>query len=268
MTGGTEKMDRHKCSTTTHLQIVPAGAAEYSELSQYHYRVGRLGPYKAMYALVDTHPLRSKFSKGRIIVGVIVYSMPSPNLALRNVATGGVFAQFGDRRAQLQLVNENIRCISRVIIDPRYRGLALASHLVRETLAKLDVPMIEALAVMGQVNPFFEKAGMKKFTAKISLHCAKLSEALGMVGVDETLFTEPSGVYEKLNGLSETNRNFIDKQFYDFLQAYGKRRNMAAGLERTGYALGKLSSRPAYYLWQNPQIQLTIKRSQHNENTK
>ncbi len=247
---------------------MPAGAAEYGELSQYHYRQGRLGPYKVMYALVDTHPLRSRFSEGRIIVGVIVYSMPSPNLALRNVAMDGVFAQFGDRRAQLQLVNENIRCISRVIIDPRYRGLSLASYLVRKTLTKLDVPVIEALAVMGQVNPFFEKAGMKKFEAKTSLHCAKLSEALGMVGIDEAHFMDPRDIHKKLKGLSAAHRDFIEKQFYDFLQAYGKRRNMTEGIERTSFVLGKLSSRPAYYIWRNPRIPLTIKRSQHNENTK
>jgi hypothetical protein len=261
-------MNRHKCSTTSHLQIVPAGTAEYCQLSQYHYRHGRLGPYKAMYALVDTHPVRSRFSEGRIIVGVIVYSMPSPNLALRNVATDGVFAQFGDRKAQLQLVNENIRCISRVIIDPRYRGLSLASYLVRETLVKLDIPVIEALAVMGQVNPFFEKAGMKKFEAKTSLHCAKLSEALGMIGIDKTHFTDPRGVYEKIKGLSYGRKHFIEKQFCDFLQAYGKRRNMVEGIERTSYALGKLSSRPAYYIWRNPRIELTIKRSPHNADTK
>ncbi|KKK71639.1 hypothetical protein LCGC14_2911910, partial [marine sediment metagenome] len=176
-------MDRHKCSATSHLQIVPAGANEYSKLSQYHYRSGRLGPYKAMYALVDTHPVRSRFNEGRIIVGIIVYSMPSPNLALRNVATDGVFAQFGDRRAQLQLVNENIRCIGRVIIDPRYRGLALASYLVRETLAKLDVSVIEALAVMGQVNPFFEKAGMIRWPGRVSESAQKFIGALRSVGI-------------------------------------------------------------------------------------
>ena len=265
--GEAGKMVRHNCSATSHLQIVPAGPGEYRKLSQYHYRAGRLSPYKAMYALVDTHPVRSRFSDGRIVVGVIVYSMPSPNLALRNVATDGAFAQFGDRRAQLQLVNENIRCISRVIIDPRYRGLSLASYLVRETLSKLDVAMIEALAVMGQVNPFFEKAGMKKFEAKLSLHCAKLSEALGMVGIDETHFTDPSGIHEKIKGLSATHRDFIEKQFNDFLQAYGKRRNMTEGIDRTSFVLGKLSSRPAYYIWRNPQIELTIKRSQHDANT-
>ena len=260
-------MDRRKCSAASHLQIVPAGANEYGTLSQYHYRGGRLGPYKAMYALVDTHPIRSRFSKGRVTVGIIVYSMPSPNLALRNVATDGLFAQFGDRKGQLQLVNENIRCISRVIIDPRYRGLSLASYLVRETLARLDVPIVEALAVMGQVNPFFEKAGMKKFTAKLSMHCAKLSEALGMVGIDEPHFTDPRGVHEKLMCLPSAHRDFIEKQFNDFLQAYGKRRNMAEGIDRTSFVLGKLSSRPAYYIWRNPQIPLTIKRSQHNAST-
>ena len=68
------------------------------------------------------------------VVGVIVYIMPAPSLELRNVATGGVFGGLGDRGMQLQMVNENIRCVGRVIIEPRYRGLGLSSWLVKETM--------------------------------------------------------------------------------------------------------------------------------------
>ena len=242
-------MNEHKPSATSHIEIVPAGVKEYERLSVYHYRGGKIGPFKAIYAIVDTHPVRARLCGGRIVAGVIVYSMPAPNLELRNVATGKMFRQFGDRKMQLQLVNENIRCISRVIIDPRYRGIGLASMLVKETMPKLNVPIIEALAVMGKVNPFFEKAGMKRYEASDSVHCVRLGEALGMVGIDEELFTDPTGVLEKVQSLAEDKAKFIESEFINFLQAYGKRRNMAEGVERMQFVLGKLATRPAYYIW-------------------
>jgi GNAT superfamily N-acetyltransferase len=154
-------MAKRNCTITRDLRIAPAGADAYHKLAHFHYRDGRLGPFVAIYALDESHPLRNRLQK---TVGVIVYTMPAPSLELRNKATGGFFTGLGGRANQLQIVNENIRCISRVIIEPRYRGLGLASRLVRETMPMLNMPVIEAMAVMGAVNPFFEKAGMKAYT--------------------------------------------------------------------------------------------------------
>jgi hypothetical protein len=56
-----------------------------------------------------------------------------------------------------------------VIIEPRFRSLGQAVRLVKETMPLMNVPFIEALAVMGRVNPFFEKAGMTRFALRNSL---------------------------------------------------------------------------------------------------
>ena len=83
--------------------------------------------------------------------GVIVYTMPAAGVEQRRVAVGDIFTGL-DRRTQLSVINKNIRCISRVIIEPRFRGLSLAAELVRQTIARVNVPIIEALSVMGTIE--------------------------------------------------------------------------------------------------------------------
>jgi len=190
---------------------------------------------------------------GTKTVGVITYTMPSPSLELRNVATNNFFAGF-DKSTQLALINKNIRCISRVIIEPRFRGLGLASRLVRQTMPEMNVPVIEAMAVMGLVNPFFEKAGMKAYTAKMPARCIQLIEALSMVGIEEDQLINAEKVQRKLDRLPSPQAEFIELEIKRFLQSYGKRRNMQAGLERTRYILSKFTFRPVYYIWFNPKF--------------
>ena len=242
------KMGERECTVTKYLEIVRAGLTEYNYLSRFHYRQSFACPHVAIYAMKDTHPARARVAG---VVGVIVYTMPAPQVALRNAATGGVFCGFGDRRLQLQMVNKYVRCISRVIIEPRYRGLGLASRLVAETMPRLGAAVIEAMAVMGAVHPFFEKAGMKRYEAKPAAGSVQLIEALGMVGIDEREFIDSQAVQDKLDGLSGCEAAFVDRQIAGFLQTYGKRSRMAPGIERTRYVLSKLSSRPVYYIWFN-----------------
>jgi len=240
---------------TKQLEIGTGGLEDYKELSQYHYRSGRLGPYSAIFALRPSKSLSAR--SGIKTIGVIVYTMPSPALELRNVATENFFAGF-DRSTQLALVNKNIRCIGRVIIEPRFRGLGLASRLVRETMPKMDVPIVEAMAVMGLVNPFFEKAGMKAYKVKMPVRCVQMLEAFSMVGVERDMLISPEKVQRRLDGLGEAEAEFIELQIRDFLQSYGERRNMQAGLERTGFVLSKLTERPVYYIWVNGDSELRI----------
>jgi hypothetical protein len=191
----------------------------------------------------------------RQTVGIIVYKMPTPGAELRNVATGGLFDGF-DRSTQLVLLNKNIRCINRVIIEPRFRSLGLASRLVRETMSKINVPIIEAMAVMGKVNPFLEKAGMKAFTAKMQARCVRLVEALSMVGIEKQELIDPQRGRAKLDRLPAEKAEFIELEIYRFLQSYGSHRYSQPGLERTRYILGKLTARPVYYIWFNPKLKL------------
>jgi hypothetical protein len=239
------------------LQIVRGSLEDYKELAHYHYRDNRLGPllgpFTAIFAIRPTKTLACSF--GTTVIGVIVYTMPSPELELRNVATGNVFAGF-DRATHIALINKNIRCIGRVVIEPTFRGLGLAARLVRETMPKIGVPIIEALAVMGLVNPFFEKAGMRAYTAKMPARCVQLIEAFSAIGIEKQELINPQRVHQKLEESGATESQFVELQIESFLQSYGKRRNMSPGLERTRFVLSKLTERPVYYIWFNPELNL------------
>jgi GNAT superfamily N-acetyltransferase len=251
-------MNERKCTVTRYLEIICGGLAEYNYLSRFHYRQDFACPHVAIYVMKDTHPARVRSSG---VVGVIAYTMPAPQVALRNAATGGVFCGFGDNRLQLQMVNKYVRCISRVIIEPRYRGLGLASRLVAETMPRLGIAVIEAMAVMGAVHPFFEKAGMKRYEAKPTAGSVQLIEALGMVGINEQEFIDSQALQDKLDGLSGCEAVFIERQIAGFLQHYGKRSRMAPGIERTRYVWGKLAPRPVYYIWFNPDKEFIVNSS-------
>jgi hypothetical protein len=240
-----------RCSICEELQIVPGCRDDYEGLAHYHYRDSKLGSYTAMFALKSS---RSGGSR-RQTVGVIVYKMPTPGAEFRNIATGGLFTGF-DRATQLVLLNKNVRCINRVIIEPRFRSLGLASRLVRETMPKINVPIIEAMAVMGLVNPFLEKAGMRAFKPKIQERCVRLVEALSMVGIESKGLIDPQRVQGKLDRLPVPSAEFIELEIYRFLQSYGSHRYSRPGLKRTRYILSKLTARPVYYIWFNPRLEL------------
>jgi hypothetical protein len=230
---------------------VPGCLEDYKKLSRFHYRDGRLGVYTAIFAIKAIKALSAE------PIGVIVYTMPNIGAELRNVATGNLFVGF-DRKTRLSLINKNIRCICRVIIEPRFRGLGLASRLVRETMPEINVPIIEAMAVMGAVNPFFEKAGMNAFTAKMPVRCIQLVEAFSIIGIEEEELIDAERVQRKLELLERWENKFIESEIRNFLQSYGKRRYDKAGLERMRFVLSKLTYRPVYYIWFNENLELRI----------
>jgi hypothetical protein len=239
------------CSAAKQLKVVRGGVADYERLGGFHYRGGGLAPFAAIFAL---RAERSPARRARVkTAGVIVYTMPSVGCELRNVATGDFFSGF-DKVTRLSLINKNIRCISRVIIEPRFRGLGLASLLVRETMPLMGVAIVEAMAVMGEANPFFERAGMEAYTGSRAKRCVQMVEAFSMVGIEQEDLADDERVQEVLERLDGAEAEFIEGQIRSFLASYGQRRGMAGGLERTRYVLGKLTSRPVYYIWFNPEI--------------
>lgn len=245
------------CTVTQNLRIVPSTKADYESLTQYHYRERSVGPYAAIFATKGKFRTAAKIET----VGVIVYAMPAAGCQLRSAATGGLFAGL-DKSSRLKLIGKNIRTISRVIIEPRFRSLGLAVRLVKETMPLMNVPFIEALAVMGRVNPFFEKAGMTRFDGPPSAGCVRLIEAFGTIGVDEQDLIDPLLVQHRLSSLvtrrSYPESRFIEHEMALFLQGYGQRRLMQPGIERTRFITGKLTDRPVYYLWKNPNVELRI----------
>ncbi|MCE5341780.1 MAG: hypothetical protein LLF92_11750 [Planctomycetaceae bacterium] len=207
------------CTLKKYLKIVPGIIADYKTLSRFHYRHCQTGPVAGVYKIIDTHPMREQIEP---IVGVIVYSMPACSVQLRNIATQGLFTKSGSSSVNMQLVNQNIRTISRVVIEPRYRALGLAYELVQQTMPLLKIAYIESLAVMGKVNPFFEKAGMMKFQGTEPVRSVKLRQALSVVGIEEDDLVDIELTHSKIQSLNPKAKNFIENQIVNFLTAYGR----------------------------------------------
>ncbi len=238
-----------QCTLYRKLEIVPGTYEDYKQLAHYHYRDNGPGQFTSIYAL---KPIQNSNWRMQTI-GVIVYSTATLGQQLRNIATNNFFIGF-DQRTQLALLNKYVRRISRLIIEPRFRGLGLAKHLVRETMPIMNFPIIEAVAVMGIVNPFLEKAGMKAYKAPEKTANIRLKEALSAVGIEQEFWIDPVTVQERIERLPHKLAKFIEAEFRLFLQSYADRRYSRPSLKRTTFVLNKLTDRAVYYIWFNPKL--------------
>ena len=245
-----------RCSLHAALEVVAGEAADYAPLAAYHYRDEPPRAVKAVFLLRPKQPLGAF---GPQPAGAIVYCMPNPRVEMRRIATSGLFAGL-DRPTELALLNRNVRCIARLAIEPPFRGIGLATRLVRETLDRVEVPLVEALAVCGAVHPFFERAGMQPFAPRASVEHATLLEAFSAVGIDagaSPASIDPHALQQRIDALPSDEAAFLERAIQDVLKSHGTRRTMPSGLERTRYLLRRLTQRPMYYLWHHPTLEVT-----------
>ena len=238
-----------KCSLSAQIQIAEGTFSDYKELSKYHYRNVKTGPLTNIFVLKP----KVKSTLDVKNIGVIVYSMPIPCLELRNIATGNFFVGL-DRKTQISLLNKTVRRISRLIIEPRFRGLGLAAHLVRETMPLVNVPIIEASGIMGMANPFFEKAGMTAYKAPPKTSNVRMKEAFDAIGIVDSMLINPYEVHRDIEFLTRKKRKFIEKEFHVYLKSFGSKRYCSPSLERTEFVLSRLTERPVYYIWFNQSL--------------
>lgn len=132
-------------------------ACALERLSPLHYRAGE--PATCVALLLARDPC------AQLDIGLLQVSMPTLNGSWRSHAWPDVFgSDFASRDAtsRARTVNMFLRTISRVIVDPRYRGLSVARRLVSAYLDEPLTPLTETLAAMGRFCPFFERAGMRR----------------------------------------------------------------------------------------------------------
>lgn len=163
---------------------------DYDTLSPLHYRAGRPMTWPVVLRAVDPlEPFRSEPGQGVDrgtcrggLAGVLVVSTPVLNGPWRELAWPGRY-RGRDRRAVARQINQELRVISRVVVDPRWRGVGLATALVRAYLDAPITPATEALAVMGIACPFFASAGMTEYRMPPRPADARLMDACEHAGI-------------------------------------------------------------------------------------
>ncbi|MCC6284212.1 MAG: hypothetical protein IT439_02745 [Phycisphaerales bacterium] len=153
-------------------RIEAGSPADYARLAHHHYRSGPPATIaRVLRATMDAE-----------LAGVLVVSMPARNASWRDVAWAGAFTA-SDPRQQLRLLNAGVRCISRVVVEPRFRGLGLGASLVRAYLASALTPCTEAVATMGPFSGLFARAGMRAIALGLPPGDERLLEALRACGL-------------------------------------------------------------------------------------
>ncbi len=151
--------------------VIEAGdRSDYLSLAAHHYRPEL--PATIVHTLVAWHRTSGAMA------GVLTVSMPTRNGGWRRAWWPDVHGS-----ARLGRLNDTVRCISRVIVEPRFRALGLAARLVRKYLREPLTPRTEAIAAMGRACPFFAHAGMTAVHRPPSARHARLRDAFVHAGI-------------------------------------------------------------------------------------
>jgi GNAT superfamily N-acetyltransferase len=126
---------------------------DYRALARFHYAPGDPATWTEIWRCL----YRARGSEDRV-VAVAVLSYPTLQSAARDL----VLRRYQKRSAHIAFINRHLRTISRVIVHPQFRGLGIASALVRRICDECPTRYVEAFARMGEAHPLFERGGMRR----------------------------------------------------------------------------------------------------------
>jgi len=158
------------CSRGKHLKqlsfipgrfILKSGSrAEYKALERFHYIAGPPATWAQIWTIHHERPDELTREARSFPIAIAVVSYPCLNCAARDRALN--LSGFPSKK-RLRFVNRHIRTVSRLIVHPAYRGLGLASILIKCILDNCATRYTEALATMAKAHPLFRKSGMIEF---------------------------------------------------------------------------------------------------------
>lgn len=242
------------------MPIVAGSRADYLALKPHHYRPGNPGTMTRVLVVRNNTPSAGDRYTNRSAtpqpIAVLVESLPSLSCRLRDEALGGRYGQLRPK-PRSALMNQELRCISRVIVDPRYRGMGLAVGLVKHALATATTRYTEALAVMGRVSPFFKRSGMTEYERQPLPAEERALAALRFTGIDPHQLALPKQVEQRIAELPKSTQAFLTHELRRWHRTGGGR-NVSRSptlADVLSAAQQKLLARPIYYLHENTHVQ-------------
>ncbi len=236
------------------LHLTRGDLRDYTQLAEYHYKANRPATATRVLTLQHHQPAVSGRYLGRPcehqLVGVLVESLPSLNCQLRDWALHARYRTLKNARDRAVALSAELRCISRVVVHPQWRGLGLAVRLVKASLSDPQTPFTEALAAMGRVHPFFERAGMTAYRRPPHPFDARLADAFQSVGIEPASLAAMRQTYTRIQALPHTQRQWLLKELLRWRRASsaGKATADADLISLLRCASDRLHSEPVYYL--------------------
>ncbi len=228
------------------VSIERGSLSDYARFARWHYLGSRRpGPVSDVFV--------AKLN-GRAIA-VATFGPTHLFLGPRNLA----LSQFSSRtvsNGSTKALNANVRLLQRVIVEPRWRALGVASRLLSHALPQLGVPYVECLAEMGEFSGFLERAGFaRRGRCKPSREAGRLCENLAKLGLDWRRLIEPASRRRALGALCQRKREKLQRQLKGLCRSRvetgaGRLRGLKVLPESLlQRALLRLHCQPEYFLW-------------------
>ncbi|HEX7009486.1 MAG TPA: hypothetical protein VF184_05860 [Phycisphaeraceae bacterium] len=240
---------------TASLVLTTGTLRDYDELAAYHYLAQRPSPPTRVLVLRDPRltvvgRYLQRRSKERV-VGVLVESMPHLSCRMRNWALGDRYGTWLTPTQRAALLRDEVRCISRVVVHPQWRGLGLAVRLVRAALERPTTIFTEALAAMGRVHPFFRKAGMRAYRRPLHTSDARLLTAMETAGLTLLDLARADRAVERIEAMEPAKQRWLLRELKRWQRLHNPRRGCAVMslIDQLRLAQARLMLQPVYYLY-------------------
>ena len=195
------------------LRLERGGKKDYLALSGHHYKAAAPATMSRVFVLRHRRCGVAGRYLGRAdetrVAAVLTESYPILSCRLRNWALNERYRGLADLKQRATVINAEVRCISRVVVHPQWRGLGLAVRLVRALLADPATVFTEALAAMGHANPFFERAGMVAYHRHPHDRDARLVAVLEAIGIEPIDLADLKKSVQRIDRLGDIEKKWV-----------------------------------------------------------
>ncbi|MBN2064217.1 MAG: hypothetical protein JW745_05390 [Sedimentisphaerales bacterium] len=225
------------------LELIAGTRENWQEFANWHYRSDRL--WFADRIFMFRH-------KSGTTAAIVIYSFAHANNRIRSTALSQLKYMQIPNCQNLRMINHDFRTISRVVVRPEFRGIALGSELIKRTMPLLDVRFIEAIAVMANFSQLFCRAGMQVYNQQPNKHIINARKFMLKYQLDDNLPT--TTLINNILTREPEEQNSIVRYLYNFCCHYKRSlRSREPDITMLSDYLDiirfQLATAPAYYLY-------------------